>query len=311
MEYKLNVLFVGLGSIGKRHIKNLKIICDEKGIELSCDALRSSNSPLNSEIKPLIHHEYYSVEELPYYDIIFITNPSNLHYEMILKLNSKADSFFIEKPLDVKPLTEEQLKVLDKNKVYYIACPLRHTGVYKGLLDIIKDKKIFCARAICTSYLPEWRKGIDYRNVYSAKKESGGVKIDLIHEFDYLFSLFGFPEKFSMYERKISDLEIESPDYVSFIGDYGNMFTELHLDYFGRIPTRNVELYSDDDVIVCDFNNSKIRINNEIKDYAEDVNKRYLNEIEYFLSLIKCKKNNLNDIINANKVLQFITQGES
>lgn len=302
-------LFVGLGSIGKRHLKNLKNILGEN---IEADALRSSSKRvLDEEIVKLIRKEYYDIKALPDYDMIFITNPSDMHYETILKLQNKTNNFFIEKPLDVLPLTDEQISNLDLNKTYYIACPLRHTGVYKALEELLKNKKIYSARAICTSYLPDWRKGVDYRTIYSAKKESGGVKIDLIHEFDYLFRLLGFPKKYAMFENKISDLEIESNDFVSFTGEYEDKYLELHLDYFGRIPQRTAEFYTKDDVIWCDFNNSKIRADGEMKDFSEEINDRYVDEIKYFLDLIDFKNENINDMINANKVLKYITQGDS
>lgn len=310
MYKNLKVLFVGLGSIGKRHIKNLKFVADKAGIELTIDALRSSKSNIDDEIKLLINKEYYNYEKLPYYDIIFITNPSYLHYETVLKLNSNTSNFFIEKPLDVQPLNDMQLNIFNNDKIYYVACPLRHTKIFKKIEELVKNNKVYCARAICSSYLPQWRKNTDYRLLYSAKKESGGVKIDLIHEFDYLFKLFGFPQNYSLYEKKISKLEIESNDYLSFIGDYGDKFIELHLDYFGRQAVRNIELYTEDDVIICDFNNNTMKKNNIVEFYDEEINDRYINEITYFLSLIEFKNNNLNDIINANNVLKLITQGD-
>ncbi len=300
-------LFVGLGSIGKRHLKNLKAL-----IDIDVDALRSSTKmPLPDEISFLIRKEYYDIKDLPKYDMIFITNPSDLHYETILNLQDKTDNFFVEKPLDVIPLRAEQLSKLDLNKLYYIACPLRHTGVYRALEEILKDKKIYSTRAICTSYLPEWRPGVDYRTIYSARKESGGVKIDLIHEFDYLFRLLGFPKKHVMFENKISDLEIESNDFVSFTGEYDDKYLELHLDYFGRIKQRTAEFYTKDDVIWCDFNSSKIRVNGQIQNFSEEINDRYVNEMKYFLNLIDFKNENINDIMNANRVLKYIIQGEN
>lgn len=37
----------------------------------------------------------------------------------------------------------------------------------------IQSKKVYSVRAICSTYLPDWRKGTDYRNNYSAFKSMG------------------------------------------------------------------------------------------------------------------------------------------
>mgnify|MGYP000441260447 FL=1 len=40
----------------------------------------------------------------------------------------------------------------------------------------------YSGRVICSSYLPEWGPGVDYRTVYSAHKAlGGGVTIDLTY----------------------------------------------------------------------------------------------------------------------------------
>lgn len=306
MIKNLKILFVGLGSIGKRHLRNLCNVAKEQGLNLTIDALRSSKFPLEEEISSLINKEYYNYDDIEYYDCIFITNPTYLHFESLSKLKDKAKAYFIEKPLEQKALSSKQLEIFKDNNIYYIACPVRHTAVFKELQKIVQQNKIFTARAICSSFLPEWRPNTDYRQVYSAKKESGGVKVDLIHDFDYLFTLFGYPQKYSIYAKKISNLEIDSYDYTSFIGEYDDKFVELHLDYFGRIPTREVEIYTENDVILVDFINAKIRINNKWQNYDEERNVSYVNEIKYFLSLINGEIENINDIQKANKTLEII-----
>ena len=49
----MDVLFVGLGSIGTRHLKNLCGRCASRGIPLQVDALRSSPRPLPPRIRPI------------------------------------------------------------------------------------------------------------------------------------------------------------------------------------------------------------------------------------------------------------------
>ena len=47
---KLKVCFVGIGSIAKRHIKNLTRISFEDGINLSIDAVRRNGNKENDDI---------------------------------------------------------------------------------------------------------------------------------------------------------------------------------------------------------------------------------------------------------------------
>ena len=50
----MRALFVGLGSIGTRHLKNLTALCAQKGIPLEAEALRSSARQLPPEQLELI-----------------------------------------------------------------------------------------------------------------------------------------------------------------------------------------------------------------------------------------------------------------
>ena len=295
MTKSLTACFVGLGSIGKRHLKNLVAICIERGISLSVDALRHAPSSLAADIAPLIRTEYHNLEELPHYDLIFICNPSQLHYGTLCALNDKADHFFIEKPVFTRPLSDEALHPFADEKKYYVACPLRHTKTFAALKDFVSTHPVYSVRSICSSYLPDWRPGVDYRKLYSASKESGGVTMDLIHEFDYLFALFGFPEDSKLIARHVSDLEIESSDVVSYVASYPDKTLELHLDYFGRVSQRYCEVFSSDKTLKFDF-----------LGVCEDRNESYLREMRQFLDFAEGIGTNINSVSFANKVLRQV-----
>ena len=131
----MKVLFIGIGSIAKRHIKNLRELL---GNDLEITALRSgTNKSLDSSIKDKLNYICYSTSKLQnHYDIIFITNPTSLHYETLLKFKDFSDNFFIVKPVFVTGL-EDISTLLDKNKIYYVACPLRYTNVFQYLKNTI------------------------------------------------------------------------------------------------------------------------------------------------------------------------------
>lgn len=306
----LSICLVGLGSIGSRHARNIDVVCKRLGIAVKMDALRSGSLELDSSNAALIRNQYTNPRELPHYDMLYICNPSQKHYETLLQVKDKATHIFIEKPLFVQPIDDRCLQSLDDEAKYYVACPMRHTKVFSFLYDFVVTHKIICARAICSSYLPEWRPNQDYRKLYSAQAESGGVKLDLIHEFDYLFALFGMPSRSFLSEKKCSALEISSSDLVSFVGEYADKTIELHLDYFGRVPRRRIELYTPEDVVVCDFINSEIRYlkSGQVISLSESRDDYCQREEEYFLTFARGLSKNINSVRYANEILRFLTK---
>ena len=138
---------------------------------------------------------------------------------------------------------------------------------------------------LCSSYLPDWRPGVDYRTVYSAHKAlGGGVTIDLIHEWDYLVDLFGKPERLYNLRGHYSELEIDSDDVSLYIAEYPHLLAEVHLDYFGRGYRRTLELFCPEGSLLADFGAGTLTWPDGRTDHHEEpVNERYLREMGYFL----------------------------
>lgn len=300
----IKICFFGMGSIGKKHLKNLVKILNERKIEFKIDVVKRKKE-LDDEVKEYTDNVYKIDEFIPsFYDIVFIVNDTSVHIETLNLMKDYSNNFFIEKPLSLN-LNGFELKNY-KNKKIYIACPMRYSSVMDYLKNNIDFRKVYSIRAMCSTYLPDWRPTIDYRNNYSAKKElGGGVTLDLIHEWDYLTYLIGFPEKIFNLNKKVSHLEISSDDLSIYIAEYKDKLVEVHLDYFGRTPTRKVELFLKEGTIVGDFIENSIILENKEKIVLqkEDI---YLKEMNNFLNIIFDKKDNFNDLNHAYKVLKLI-----
>lgn len=304
----MKVCFIGLGSIGTRHLSNLKKICLETGETLVTDVLSSSRNRIYEGIDQV----YYSYSDLPNdYDIIFITNPTLLHLEAIEKTRDKARYYFLEKPVFSKWISDLNYYYEENKYRYYVACPLRYTNVIQYIKQNFSSENIICVRSICSSYLPEWRPNMDYRKVYSARRElGGGVVLDLIHEMDYMTYLLGKPANVIGQAGRVSSLEIDTEDIAEYILRYKHTYAEIHLDYFGRVPRREIEIYTNEDVIIGDLNHNCIKFlkSGELKSFGENINDRYVSELKYFLKLCKGMCENENDIIHANEITRI---GES
>lgn len=287
----IKVLFVGLGSIGTRHLKNLVLLAGRRGLTLEIEALRSgAKGELPPETSALLARQLTRPEELAeHYDLAFITNPTSLHAGVLALLKGRVVCYFIEKPIfetaaDLKQLSALGLDASSGQKAY-VAAPMRWCGVMQALQKKLPGLAPYSARAICSSYLPGWRPGVDYRTVYSAHRAlGGGVGIDLIHEWDYLVDLFGMPQQVFQFAGKYSHLEIDSDDLAVYIARYPSLLAELHLDYFGRSYRRTLELFCKEGTVTADFGAGTLTLEDGTQEkYEEPLNERYLRELGYFL----------------------------
>ena len=94
---KLKILFIGVGSIAKRHIHNLHTIAKKRGLSITIDAFRRMSSTVLADG---VQKEYTELLSVPCdYDAIFITNPTEKHLETLKQFHDKGKNFFIEKPV--------------------------------------------------------------------------------------------------------------------------------------------------------------------------------------------------------------------
>ena len=161
----MRIAFWGLGSIAKRHIRNVYELLSERGNVPQIDIFRHENRKIEEEDINSIVSNIYLSDQLKdsYYDVIFITNPTSQHFETIKKCVPHTDHIFIEKPVFENCHENVQELGLKDRSVYYVACPLRWTSVIQYIKKNIDLSKVFSVRAVSSSYLPDWRPGTDYR----------------------------------------------------------------------------------------------------------------------------------------------------
>ena len=305
----LTICIIGLGSIGQRHLRNLAFVAKERRLEIAVDVVEPRElDGLDVATRALVRNHFRASDAIGDYDLIWVANPSQLHYETLKLVRDKARRFLVEKPVFTRALTDGELAPFADEAKFYVACPIRHTRSYHWLEEFVRTHRIYCAKAMCSSYLPAWRPGTDYRKTYAAQPGSGGVKLDLVHEFDYLFTLFGMPTASTLLEGKVSHLEIASSDVVSFVAKYPDKTLELHLDYFGRVPRRTIELFTEDDVVVCDFIAGEVRFlkSGERIDLSETRDDHCRRETAYFLDFALDGRANINSIPYANAIIRFL-----
>lgn len=302
-----NIAFVGMGSIGKRHLENVCRLIKENGDTYTIELYRhSAYCELPEKITTLVTNQYLCNEAVDkHYDMVFITNPTFLHRQTIEQFRGHADAFFIEKPVFDAVL--DDVSAFD-DVPSYVACPLRYNPVLQYVKQNIDLSKVVSVRAMSSSYLPDWRPGQDYRQTYSAHADmGGGVDIDLIHEWDYLTWIFGMPTQCFGIAGTYSNLEIESNDIALYIAKNDKMTFELHLDYFGRKTQRSLEIFTHDDTVQCDIVAGTITYLKEGKEllFNSERNAFQMSEIKHFFDIVDGRIENDSNVMHANNVLKL------
>lgn len=301
----MNVLIIGLGSIARKHIAALRNIDPEVCIY----ALRSSS---NAKEVEGVNNIYDLTEADLAFDFAIISNPTSLHGKAVESLLALEIPLFIEKPVFDKLGYDELIeKVNDSGIPNYVACNLRFLESLKFLHDYIRSnppKRVNEVNVYCGSYLPDWRPGTDYRTCYSAIPElGGGVNIDLIHDIDYIYWIFGKPLMTRGICRNVSSLGIRAVDYGNYTLIYPSFTASIILNYYRRDYRRTVEIVFDDETWTLDIKANKIvsssgEIVFEGKDSPIDT---YESQLRYFIDCLRQGRKIENDINSAYEVLKI------
>lgn len=301
----MKVLIVGLGSIGRRHVESLFAVRPQAVIL----ALRTTanNAPEHPNVTRISN-----VDELTGLNIDFaiISNPTSEHKRTIEKLLPFGFPLFIEKPLhhtlEMQPLVEW----IENSKIStYVACNLRFLKCLSFVQERIKTlqgKRLNEVNIYCGSYLPDWRREIDYRKSYSAGKDSGGgVHLDLIHELDYLYWIFGRPKQVRRSFSNQSSLGIEAVDYANYLVDYEGFSANVVLNYYRRDAKRTFELVFGDETWYVDLLKNTVTCKSElIFESDQNILDTYDDQMKYFVECLEEHKTPFNSVMEAFEVLK-------
>ncbi len=295
----MKALVVGGGSIGLRHLRNLKTLGVERLGLVETDAPR--RAAIAAEISVA---EFPSLQEglawAP--DFAVVATPTHLHSGQTLALVRGGVSVFVEKPLahEAASISELSDLVRQKKLTSLVGCNMRfHPGPaqVKRWIEDGRAGRILFARIYAGSYLPDWRPNLDYRNNYAARAETGGGCIlDCIHEFDLALWYLGEVRSVFCSAAHLSSLEIETEDVAMLVCRHtSGAMSEVHLDYVQRTYERGCQIVGERGSIFWDFAAKSVRwfdaANKEWTTLAQpdswDVNQMYLDEMKHFLECLK------------------------
>ncbi len=315
-----NILVVGCGSIGRRHLRVLRTydVNFLGGVDTRPDRLDQANEEVQLDAR------YNNIKEAlkdTKYDAVFIATPPHIHTEIAQFAAEFGCHLFIEKPLAMNENGLEELYSTCKQNsvICYTAYCYRFIPSVENLRKKLEQRvvgNIFSVRLHISSYLPDWHPWEDYRTFYMAKKEEGGgALLDESHGIDLIRWLFGEVDWIHAYVGNVSELEITSDDIsVMFMGMQSGVLVEAHFDLLGRTPRIGVEVIGSNGTLIWDRIDPSIKIYDaesskwsEEKFDSDDTVQSYDLQVEHFLDCIKSNSQTRNSLRDGWQTLKVLT----
>lgn len=242
----MKFLIAGLGSIGRRHLRNL-IALGEKDIVL----LRTRKATLPDDELTGYPVETDIQEALNKHkpDAVIVANPTALHLDVAIPAAEAGCAILLEKPISnsLDRLDTLQQAAQKSGSKILVGFQFRHHPTLNKAGELIQANaigKVLTVHAHWGEYLPQWHPWEDYSQSYAARADlGGGVIRTLTHPFDYLRYLVGDVESLWSFNGHVSPLELDVED----IAEIGLKFKNgaiggVHLNYVQRPPRHTLEI---------------------------------------------------------------------
>ncbi len=248
----MKFLIAGFGSIGRRHLNNLRAL-GENDILL----FRSHKSTLPDEDVRDLPTETDIASALAHRpQAVIIANPTALHLDVAIPAARAGCSILMEKPVSnsFDRIDELQQALADGGGKLLMGFQFRFHPTLRVISNWLKEGQIgrpISAHVHWGEYLPGWHPWEDYRKSYSARADLGGGVINtLSHPLDYLHWLLGEASGLFSFTGNASNLELEVEDTAEIAIKYQNgSLATVHLDYVQRPPHHDLEIVGDEGTI--------------------------------------------------------------
>jgi predicted dehydrogenase len=241
----MKFLIAGLGSIGRRHFRNLRALGEQDILlyrthraTLPDDEL--TGFPVETDLSAALAHKPQAV---------IVANPTALHLDVAIPVAERGCAILLEKPISGSLDRVDELEgvAFRSGSRILVGFQFRFHPTMQKAAELIRTGaigKVLTAHAHWGEYLPGWHPWEDYRKTYAACADlGGGAVVTLTHPLDYLRWLVGEVESVSSFSGRISALETDVED----VAEIGLRFTSgaiggVHVNYVQRPPVHRWEI---------------------------------------------------------------------
>ena len=250
----MKTLICGFGSIGRRHLNNLRALGETDFVLLRSHQSTLPETDINgipdeSDINDALAHQP---------DAVVVSNPTALHLQVAIPAAQAGCAILMEKPVSHNlDRVEELHSAVDQHgNRLLVGFQYRFHPVLIKVREFVQAQEIgkpISFRVHWGEYLPGWHPWENYRQSYSARPElGGGVVNTLSHPLDYLRWIFGEVDSVWAFTSSAGlglDVEDSAEIGLRFISGLAGT---VHLDYVQQPGKHTLEIIGANGMIAFD-----------------------------------------------------------
>ena len=321
------LIFYGLGGAGQRHLRYLYKYYQHKTIFF---AYRKKNKVqhisknfqltgklLNQKYKKIKFFRFYKDSLIAKIDYAFICGPTLNNFQIVTDCLKIGRNIFVEKPFvcswknyllfkaRINKLYSGKILVGYQKRFHPLVLKLKKILEKNNNKNIKTRKKVFIE---VNSYVPNWHKYENFKNLYACKKKlGGGALFTESHEIDLCIYFFGIPKKVYCKKYFLKEMKIDVETSYILILFYENDIVYFNVNMFSQNLKRVIKIIDKNCKYELDLEKNTLVINTKKKSYLYNssdsvVDMQFMKQLKYFFSKSFSLKKSLTQIENNLRV---------
>jgi predicted dehydrogenase len=266
VEISLKVLIIGLGSMGKRRIRNLHAIgvAEVAGFDPRADR----RAEAVEKYAVTVYSDFALAMEVFEPDALVISTPPEQHMAYAWASFERGISCFIEASVvDAEKILELHHRVEGMPILIAPSCTMRYYPGPKKIKELIVAGTIGKPLNInyqTGQYLPDWHPWESIADFYVSKRTTGGCREIVPFELTWLNDIFGEPEPLACVKAKLTDMNADIDDiYYCLLRYPAGVLANITVDVISRPhATRELRILGSEGEIVFSADENCVRYAN-------------------------------------------------
>lgn len=294
----MRFLVIGLGSMGKRRVRNLAALGIEHVAGFDPRSDRRAESAQKYGIPVFEDLEAAMLEFGP--QVFVISTPPDIHMHYAFYAYEHGISCFIEASVvdagKIKKLSEQ----IDNTTIVMApSCTMRYYAGPKKIKELIQANtvgKVLNINYQTGQFLPDWHPWEGIEEFYVSRRDTGGAREIVPFELTWINDIFGEAEALGCFKTNISDMPADIDDIYHCLLRYeGNILVNLTVEVISRPKaTREMRILGSEGEIVFSADTNSVRyINTSMEMWKEfqfdagTVENQYINPEEPYIEEMK------------------------